>query len=240
MRPSFFVKDTVADVACEQALCLGKKNREERDARERGKEAFSLFPLPSSPLDWRLVHRQFQPLCGWKSKLGQKAHRSLRISKNFLQLPLFLEDFVSQYQGELTEGSLMYLLKTVRLTSTILDKIRWKICPSSILWNKRWGNGTSFAWLLSVLILGQRGLSFPVNICPRIVRVCKVLSVLVPKNSKKLSSPFFYRLRSNFSERILGRENSFRELIHNSRKYRILFILPSHHQNMSRNSIQGL
>ena len=90
------------------------------------------------------------------------------------------------------------------------------------------------------LTLGQRGLSFPVNICPRIVRVCKVLSVLVPKNSKKLSSPFFYRLRSNFSERILGRENSFRELIHNSRKYRILFILPSHHQDMSRNSIQGL
>ena len=73
MRTSFFVKDTAGDVACEQALCLGKKNREEREGKG------------------------FQPLCGWKSKLGQKAHRSLRISKNFLQLPLFLEDFVAQY-----------------------------------------------------------------------------------------------------------------------------------------------
>ena len=26
------------------------------------------------------------------------------ISKNFLQLPLLLEDFVAQYQGDLTEG----------------------------------------------------------------------------------------------------------------------------------------
>ena len=55
------------------------------------------------------------------------------ISKNFLQLPLLLEDFVAQYQGDLTEGWLIYLLKTLRLTSTILNKIRWKINPSSIL-----------------------------------------------------------------------------------------------------------
>ena len=55
MLPLFFVKDAAGDVACEQALCLGKKWRGE--GRERGKEAFSLFPLPSSPLDSGPVHR---------------------------------------------------------------------------------------------------------------------------------------------------------------------------------------
>ena len=35
-------------------------------------------------------------------------------------------------------------------------------------------------------ILGQRGLSFPINICPRTVRVCNVLSVLVFTNIQKL------------------------------------------------------
>ena len=49
MRPLFFVKDTAGDVACEQALRLGKKIA--RRGKERGKEAFSLFPLPSFPLD---------------------------------------------------------------------------------------------------------------------------------------------------------------------------------------------
>ena len=49
MRPLFFVKDNAGDVACEQALRLGKKSRGE--GRERGKEAFSLFLLPSSPLN---------------------------------------------------------------------------------------------------------------------------------------------------------------------------------------------
>ena len=38
-----------------------------------------------------------------------------------------------------------------------------------------------------LLILGQRGLSFPVNICPRIVRECNVLSVLVFTNIQKNS-----------------------------------------------------
>ena len=49
MRPSFFVKDTAGDVACEQALCLGEKNREEREAKE-GKRPFrfSLSPVPRS------------------------------------------------------------------------------------------------------------------------------------------------------------------------------------------------
>ena len=56
MRPLFFVKDTAGDVACEQALCLREK-KSRGEGRERGKEAFSLFPLPSSPLDWRPVHR---------------------------------------------------------------------------------------------------------------------------------------------------------------------------------------
>ena len=50
MRPLFFVKDTAGDVACEQALCLREK-KSQGEGRERGKEAFSLFPLPSSQLD---------------------------------------------------------------------------------------------------------------------------------------------------------------------------------------------
>ena len=37
-----------------------------------------------------------------------------------------------------------------------------------------------------LLTLGQRGLSFPVNIRPRIVRVCNVLSVLVSQIFKKI------------------------------------------------------
>ena len=50
MLPLFFVKDSAGDVACEQALCLGEK-KSRGEGREKGKEAFSLFPLPSSPLD---------------------------------------------------------------------------------------------------------------------------------------------------------------------------------------------
>ena len=42
-------------LACEQALCLGKKIT--RKGKGRGERAFSLFPLPSSPLDQRPVHR---------------------------------------------------------------------------------------------------------------------------------------------------------------------------------------
>ena len=38
-----------------------------------------------------------------------------------------------------------------------------------------------------LLILGQRGLSFLVNICPRIIRVCNVLSVLVFTNIQNIS-----------------------------------------------------
>ena len=45
-------------LACEQALCLGKKNSEEREGKG-GREPFSLFPLPSSPLDQRPVHGPF-------------------------------------------------------------------------------------------------------------------------------------------------------------------------------------
>ena len=93
-----------------------------------------------------------------------------------------------------------------------------------------------------LLILGQRGLSFPVNICPRIVLVCNVLSVLVFANIQKLSvvHSFIACLAIFPNDFYIGRESSIKELINNSRKYRMLFILPSHHQNMSRNAIQGL
>ena len=47
MRPLFFVKDTAGDVACEQALCLGKKiARRGKGKRERGLFA---FPSPQFP-----------------------------------------------------------------------------------------------------------------------------------------------------------------------------------------------
>ena len=46
-------------------------------------------------------------------------------------------------------------------------------------------NVSRVAFLL--LMLGQRGLSFPVNICPRIVRVYNVLSVLVFTNIQEIS-----------------------------------------------------
>ena len=93
-----------------------------------------------------------------------------------------------------------------------------------------------------LLILGQRGLSFPVDICPRIVRVCNALSVLVFTNIQKISvvHSFIACVAIFPNEFYIGRKSSFKELINNSRKYRMLFILPSHHQNMSRNSIQGL
>ena len=76
---------------------------------------------------------------------------------------------------------------------------------------------------------GPTGTCFPSLICPRIVRVCNVLSVLVFTNTKNLRSPFFYiSLRRNLfpNQFILGRERSFKELINNFRKYRMLFILP--------------
>ena len=67
-----------------------------------------------------------------------------------------------------------------------------------------------------LLILCQRGLSFPVNICPRIKRVCNALSVLVFTNIQNISVVHsFIAPCSNFSERILGRESSFKELINN-------------------------
>ena len=49
----------------------------------------------------------------------------------------------------------MYLLKTLRLTSTILDKIQWKIKDGEL---------ARFVFRVTFLrlILGQRGLSFPV------------------------------------------------------------------------------
>ena len=49
MRPLSVVKDTAGDVACEQALCLGEKNREEREGKG-GKRLFrfSLSPVPRS------------------------------------------------------------------------------------------------------------------------------------------------------------------------------------------------
>ena len=92
------------------------------------------------------------------------------------------------------------------------------------------------------LTLGQRGLSFPVNICPRIVRVYNVLSVLVFTNIQKISvvHSFIACVAIFPNESYIGRERSFKVLINNSRKYRTLFILSSHHQNMLRNSIQGL
>ena len=47
MRPLFFVKDTAGDVACEQALCLRKKNREEREGK--GERGLFAFPSPQFP-----------------------------------------------------------------------------------------------------------------------------------------------------------------------------------------------
>ena len=104
MLPLFFVKDTVGAVTCEQGLCLGEKIA--RRGKGKGERCLFAFSSPQFPA-WLKACSQttgdviwldvFQPLCDWKSKLGQKAHRSLRISKNFLQLPLFLEDFVAQY-----------------------------------------------------------------------------------------------------------------------------------------------
>ena len=44
-------------IACEQSLCLGKKIARKGKGREGGREPFSLFPLPNSPLDQRPVHR---------------------------------------------------------------------------------------------------------------------------------------------------------------------------------------
>ena len=148
MLPLFFVKDTAGAVTCEQGLCLGKKIA--RRGKGKGERCLFAFSSPQFPARLKACSQTtgdviwldvFQPLCGLNSKLGQKAHRSLRISKNFLQLPFFQEDFLAQFQADLTEGWLMYLLKTLRLTSTILDKIRWNINPFSILQNKRWGNG---------------------------------------------------------------------------------------------------
>ena len=46
-QSSFFL------LACEQALCLGKK------IARKGKGNGALFPLPSFPLDQRPVHRPF-------------------------------------------------------------------------------------------------------------------------------------------------------------------------------------
>ena len=50
MRPLFFVKDTAGDVACEQALCLGKRmaRRGTRGKREKRPFRFSLSPVPRS------------------------------------------------------------------------------------------------------------------------------------------------------------------------------------------------
>ena len=50
MRQSFFVKDTAGDVACEQALCLGKKIARRGNGKGK-KEGYSLFSLLSSPLN---------------------------------------------------------------------------------------------------------------------------------------------------------------------------------------------
>ena len=100
------------------------------------------------------------------------------------------------------------------------------------------------------------GSCFPNLICSRIVRVCNDLSV--HKYSKNFSSPCSVTSLANLSERIRERKPlhspfflyptfarnllptsypSFKELINNSRKYRIFFILRSNHQNMSKNSI---
>ena len=56
------------------------------------------------------------------------------------------------------------------------------------------------------------------------------------RERKPLHSPFF--LSPTFARNLLRTSYpSFKELINNSRKYRIFFILRSNHQNMSRNSI---
>ena len=49
MRPSLFVKDTAGDVACEQALCLGEKNREKREGKGKGERGLFAFPSPQFP-----------------------------------------------------------------------------------------------------------------------------------------------------------------------------------------------
>ena len=47
MRPLFFVKDTAADVACEQALRLGEKIA--RRGKGKGKRGLFTFPSPQFP-----------------------------------------------------------------------------------------------------------------------------------------------------------------------------------------------
>ena len=91
-------------------LLFGEKNREERGGKGG---SFSLSPVPRSTEGLFTGYRRcdlirsrcvLTPLWLEVYKLGQKAQRRLRISKNFLQLFFFLEDFTAQYQGDLTEG----------------------------------------------------------------------------------------------------------------------------------------
>ena len=64
-------------------------------------------------------------------------------------------------------------------------------------------NVSRVAFLL--LILGQRGLSFPVNICPRIVRLCNVLSVMEFTNIQKNSVVHSFIARvANFPNEFKG------------------------------------
>ena len=51
MRPLSVVKDTAGAVACEQAHVTVWGKKIARRGKESGKEAFSLFPLPSYPLN---------------------------------------------------------------------------------------------------------------------------------------------------------------------------------------------
>ena len=117
------------------------------------------------------------------------------------------------------------------------------------------------AWLFSTVHDFERtpGLAFLAAslICPRIVLVCNMLTV--HRYFKNFSSPCS-SLSSKLSERIKERKllNSFLffyscpyfidhlarkclppglSMLHRAFKYRMFFILPSNHQNMSRNSI---
>ena len=92
-------------------------------------------------------------------------------------------------RNDLAEGLLMYLLETHTLTTSILDKIDEKFIRKRM---RKW-RVLVFAWSFLLLILSHRGVAFPAIICPRIVRVCNVLSV--HKYLKNFSSPCF-NLRS--------------------------------------------
>ena len=116
----------------------------------------------------------------------------------------------------------------------------------------------AFAWLFCAVPDFERtpGVAFLAAslICPRIVRMCNMcLNISVVHapaylanfseriRERKLLHSSFFTLALIFIDHLTRKclppsyRPSFKELIYNSRKYRMFFILPSSHQNMSRN-----